>query len=232
MSDASTSQPTIMQAANGQPGGTPDQHLRLTEGAEATVRAVRVEEADGDRLALWLEISGINGAAYSYDMWFQLEADAGAGDVVQHHGDLAIVIPAASADKLRGATLDVDGSPEGGLVIVNPNAPPSSRQSPAMGTAPPGDLTGPVAEQVATVLDEQVNPSIAMHGGYAELVSVDGEIAYVRLSGGCQGCGLAQVTLGQGIAVAIKEAVPAITEVIDVTDHAGGTNPFYEPAKK
>ena len=206
--------------------------LRLTEAAETTVRAVRSDEAEGERLALWLEVSGVSGAAYSYDMWFQLAADAGAGDAVQHHGDLVVVIPAGSVAKLQGATLDVEGDGEGGLVIINPNVPPAPRLSPSMGAAPKGDLTGPVAERVATILDEQVNPSIAMHGGYAELVSVDGSIAYVRLSGGCQGCGLAQVTLSQGIAVAIKEGVPEITEVLDVTDHAGGDNPFYEPAKK
>ena len=56
--------------------------------------------------------------------------------------------------------------------------------------------------------------------------------AYVRMSGGCQGCGLAKVTLSQGIAVAIQDAVPEVLEIVDVTDHASGDNPYYEPAKK
>jgi Fe/S biogenesis protein NfuA len=60
---------------------------------------------------------------------------------------------------------------------------------------------------------------------------VDGEIAYVRLGGGCQGCGMATVTLDQGIESAILESVPEIRQVVDVTDHAAGENPFYQPAK-
>jgi Fe/S biogenesis protein NfuA len=77
-----------------------------------------------------------------------------------------------------------------------------------------------------------VNPAIAMHDGSAELVAVEDETAYVRLGGGCVGCGMATVTLSQGIEVAITDNVPEIESVVDVTDHASGTNPYYEAAKK
>jgi Fe/S biogenesis protein NfuA len=206
--------------------------LEVTEPARAMIIEVRAAEAEADRLALWLEVSGVSGGAYTYDMWFQLASDAGPDDVVQQHDDLPVVITGGSAERLRGATLDVASGDEGGLVIVNPNAPPPAPASPAMGDRAPADLSGPVAQRVLAVLDEQVNPAIAAHGGYAELVAVEEETAYLRLSGGCQGCGLAQVTLSQGIAVAIEDAVPEITRVVDVTDHAQGANPFYEPAKK
>jgi Fe/S biogenesis protein NfuA len=82
------------------------------------------------------------------------------------------------------------------------------------------------------VLDAQINPSIASHGGRAELVAVEEGTAYLRLSGGCQGCGMASVTLTQGIEVVIKESIPEIVNVVDVTDHASGTNPYFESAKK
>jgi Fe/S biogenesis protein NfuA len=85
---------------------------------------------------------------------------------------------------------------------------------------------------VAIVLTEHVGPAIAAHGGTAELVAVEGDTAYVRLGGGCVGCGMAAVTLTQGISVAITQAVPEIANVVDVTDHASGTNPYYEAAKK
>jgi Fe/S biogenesis protein NfuA len=88
-----------------------------------------------------------------------------------------------------------------------------------------------VEQRVVQVLDQQINPSIAAHGGVAELVAVEGGTAYLRLGGGCQGCGMASVTLSQGIERAIKEAIPEITAVIDVTDHASGQNPYYEAAK-
>jgi Fe-S cluster biogenesis protein NfuA len=103
--------------------------------------------------------------------------------------------------------------------------------SPAM-AGPPVDLNGDVAQRVVQILEQQINPSIAAHGGHADLVAVEGDAVYLRLSGGCAGCGMAAVTLGQGIEVAIFGSVPEITRVIDVTDHAAGTNPYYEKAKK
>jgi Fe/S biogenesis protein NfuA len=120
----------------------------------------------------------------------------------------------------------------GGISIRNPNLPPAPPQaSPAM-TGPPPDLSGDVAQRVIQVLDRQINPSIAAHGGHADLVAVEDAAAYLRLSGGCAGCGMAAVTLSQGIEVAIMESVPEIVKIVDVTDHAAGTNPFYEAAKK
>ncbi|MDQ1429789.1 MAG: Fe/S biosis protein NfuA, partial [Actinomycetota bacterium] len=101
-----------------------------------------------------------------------------------------------------------------------------------MANRPPADLSGDVPQRVIAVLEQQINPAIASHGGHAELVAVEDNIAYLRLSGGCQGCGMASVTLSQGIEVAILDTVPEITEVIDVTDHATGSNPYYEAAKK
>ena len=103
--------------------------------------------------------------------------------------------------------------------------------SPAMAGSP-ADLNGDVSQRVQQVLEQQINPSIAAHGGRADLVAVEGDAAYLRLSGGCAGCGMATVTLSQGIEVALRESVPEITRVIDVTDHAAGTNPYYEQSKK
>lgn len=97
---------------------------------------------------------------------------------------------------------------------------------PAMAAAP-GRLTGVVAERVRQVLEEQVNPSIAAHGGHAELVAVDDDTAHLRLSGGCAGCALASATLSQGIEVAIRQSVPEITRIVDVTDHSAGVNPYF-----
>lgn len=201
--------------------------LGVTPPARERVLAARADEADPERLALFLEVSGTAGGAYTYDMWFESAVDAGPSDAVERVGDLVVVVPAASVDKVRGATLDVGD--DGGLVIVNPNSPPAER----LVAAPPvADLSSPLAQRVVAVLDDVVNPQIAQHGGYAELVAVEAGTAYLRMGGGCQGCGLAQVTLSQGITVAIKDAVPEILEVVDVTAHADGTNPYYEAAKK
>ena len=206
--------------------------LSITDSARARVLEVLSSEANPETLALWLEVAGTANGDYTYDLYFQALADADPHDGVQHGDDLSVVIPADSVDKIRGARLELsDDVEQGGLVIVNPNKPVPPAASPGMGQAP-ADLSGDVPQRVIQVLDQQINPSIASHGGHAELVAVEDDVAYLRLSGGCQGCGLAAVTLSQGIEVAIRDAVPEITRVVDVTDHAAGTNPYYEPAKK
>jgi Fe/S biogenesis protein NfuA len=207
---------------------TDESVLTVTDKALAEIVGIRASEPDPERMALWVEITGVAGPNYTYDLFFQATADAGPDDIVQHHGDLAVVIPQASVEKMRGATLDLSGNLiQGGLVMNNPNSP-----SPAVGARPPADLSGDVAQRVTQVLDQQINPSIAAHGGEAELVAVEDGTAYLRLSGGCQGCGMASVTLSQGIEVALSESVPEVVRVVDVTDHASGTNPYFEPTKK
>ena len=211
--------------------------LRLTDAARARVIELRAGEPDAASLGLWVEISGTSGDAFTYDMYFQAAADAEPADSVTTDGGLPIVIPADSMDNMRGALLDLSREVgqrgmviQNPLFIQNPNQPPS-RSSPAMGR-PLADLSGDVAQRVVQVLDGQINPAIAAHGGHAELVAVEDDTAYLRLSGGCAGCGMAAVTLSQGIEVAIFESAPEIKRVIDVTDHAAGTNPYYEAAKK
>ncbi|MGH9042232.1 MAG: NifU family protein [Acidimicrobiia bacterium] len=211
-----------------------DPVLTVTEIARQKVLRVRAAESDPEKLALWLEVSGVANGKYRYDMYFQPLDYAGPTDAVQRHDDISVVIPNFSIDKVRGSTLDVAGDPiEGGLVLDNPNSPSPAVGAPGAGVPPPpADLTGDVPQRVIQVLDQQINPSIAAHGGQAQLVAVEGDTAYLRLSGGCQGCGMASVTLSQGIEVLLKESVPEIKRVVDVTDHASGTNPYFEQAKK
>ena len=218
--------------------------ITVSEKARSLVLDARSDEPDGETLALWLEISGVNGDSYVYDMYFQAISDAGEDDAVQDAEGLTIVIPDASVSKLQGAKLDLSGEGEDeGMVIINPNRPQSMPVRSAGGTGEPGrpsfldggaepDLTSDVARRILAVLEQDINPNIAAHGGRADLVAVDNGTAYLRLSGGCQGCGLARVTLSQGIEVALRDAVPEVTSVMDVTDHSLGENPYYEPAKK
>jgi Fe/S biogenesis protein NfuA len=203
-----------------------DPVVTVTDAARDKILEVRAGEPDSDTLALWIEVSGEANGAYQYTMELRPLAEAGDDDRVQRHDDLSVVVPAASVESLTGATLDLTGT---GMVMQNPNRP-----SPAGGAAsrPPADLSGPVAQSVLAVLDDQINPAIAAHGGQADLIAVEDGVAYIRMSGGCQGCGLAAVTLTQGIEVAILDAVPDISSVVDVTDHSAGDNPYYESAKK
>jgi Fe/S biogenesis protein NfuA len=200
--------------------------LTITDPAKEKILEVRAGEPEPETLALWLEVSGVQGNAFTYDMYFRKVDEAGEQDIVQHGDDLSLVVPEEHADSIRGSTLDVSG---GGLVLQNPNSPAPRLPGAASADL---DLDDPVVAKLVEVLDTQINPQIAAHGGFAEVVAVEAPIAYLRMGGGCQGCGLAAVTLSQGIEVAILDAVPEISEVVDVTDHAAGTNPYYEAAKK
>jgi Fe/S biogenesis protein NfuA len=202
---------------------TDTQLLTITDAAREKIVGARANEPDPDSQALWLGVSGVEGSSFTYEMFFRPLDEAGADDAVQRDADLSVVVPGDSTDKIRGSTLDLAAD---GMMLRNPNSP--SPPPSVAAAAPEADLSGPVAQRVLEVLNEQINPAIAAHGGRADLVAVEEPVAYLNLSGGCQGCGLAAVTLRQGIEAMILDAVPEITEVVDATDHAGGTNPYFE----
>ena len=87
-------------------------------------------------------------------------------------------------------------------------------------------------EQVARVFDQQVNPMVARHGGHVELIDVQDAVVMLRMGGGCQGCGMADVTLRQGIEGMLAQLVPAVRGIVDITDHATGANPYFQASKK
>jgi Fe/S biogenesis protein NfuA len=203
--------------------------LDMTNAAYDKVMGFLVQVAEPERQAMWIEVTGTSGNQWTCSLSLKPLEAAALHDAIVRHRDLAIVVPECDFDKVRGATIDWLDDPfaGGGLRVENPNTP-----SPAIGAPPPADLSGDVAQRVIQVLAQQVNPTIAAHGGRAELVAVEQGTAYLRLGGGCQGCAMATVTLSQGIETAIIQAVPEITSVVDVTDHQSGTNPYFEAAKK
>lgn len=194
----------------------------VTETAMAKIIELRSAEDDPDGLGLRVEITGSRGADFTYDLAFDALADAAADDVVHEAGGLSVIVPAASVDDLRGSTLDLPtNQAQGGLVLRNPNRP----STPALGD--PIELSGTTEEKVTQLLDQQVNPAIAAHGGTARLVRLDGEIAYIEMGGGCQGCAMSAATLRQGIETAILAAIPEIKGIEDATDHGAGENPYF-----
>jgi len=86
-------------------------------------------------------------------------------------------------------------------------------------------------DKIQQLLDESINPAVAGHGGFVQLIDVKDNVVYIQMGGGCQGCGMADVTLKAGIERMIMEEVPEVTEVLDTTDHASGNNPYYTPGK-
>ena len=131
--------------------------------------------------------------------------------------DLKIFVSKEAIPYLEGTEIDLNE--EGQLQAFNPNMSITK-------------TSGSVEEQIQHVLDEEVNPMVASHGGVVSLLEVKEQNAYLEFGGGCQGCGMIDVTLKQGVEVMIKGQIPEIEAIYDVTDHAGGTNPYYQPSTK
>ncbi len=189
--------------------------VRFTERAREKVKEFMASRGK-DNAALRVAIQGRTPSGFNYAMNIVEMSDRDPSDEVFDAGGFTVFVDHASLENLRGATVDfVDTAQGSGFQIDNPN--PVWRDETAL--------------LVQNVIDSQINPGVASHGGWVELLDVKDGVAYVRLGGGCQGCGLADVTLKQGIEALIKEAVPQITAVLDSTDHAAGTNPYYRPSK-
>jgi Fe/S biogenesis protein NfuA len=204
------------------PAEMTDTIITVTETALKWILDLRAAEDEPESLGLRIEVTGIGGRDFTYDLAFEPLDEAADDDIVETQSGLPVVVPAASVDNLRGAVLDLPtNSSQGGLVLRNPNRPETPRLGDAI------ELTGTAEDKVRQLLDQQVNPAIAAHGGYASLVKVDGDTAYITMGGGCQGCAMSALTLREGIEAAILGAIPEITEVVDETDHAVGANPFY-----
>jgi len=189
------------------------QMLTITELAQNQVaEAMKSEERDD--LALRIAITGRSGSGFRYQMDLVGLDETREGDAVIELDAFRVYVDSESAPDLEGAAVDfVSRLSESGFKFDNPNS--------AWGDS--------VAADVQRVLDDQINPQIAAHGGVVTLIEVRDETAYVTMGGGCHGCGMADYTLRQGVEQAIIEAVPSIRRVLDQTDHAAGTNPYYAP---
>lgn len=190
--------------------------IRATPAAMKRIAAVRASQKLPHG-ALRIAITGRAGGRFVYDMGLVAPGQERAGDLVVEEAlaGVSVHMPLASAPYLDGIELDAD-LPFGAIRVSNPNPL----------------WLDPLAEAVQRLLDEEVNPSVAAHGGQIDLLDVAGGVAFIHMGGGCQGCGMAELTLGQGVRAAILESFPEIREVRDTTDHAQGSNPYYAAAKK
>lgn len=202
----------------------------IGEKAIDKILEIKEQEPGDNDYALFLQIDGVQGNQYTYDLSFLDLEQARSDDKRLEFGDLVVIIASKDLDNFNNSKLELSDDPAApGLTMDNPNTP-----SPEIFGNPDEmpELTGELAEKVQTVLESQINPAIASHGGVAQLVGVEGQDIYLKLGGGCQGCGMAQVTLTQGIETSLREAIPEIGNIIDATDHASGDNPYFESAKK
>jgi Fe/S biogenesis protein NfuA len=190
-------------------------NLTITDNARTKILEFRAAEQK-EGLALRVGIRGRGVGGFDYAMRFVEPSDRVEGDQLIDGGGFDVYVDPGSAENLDGTTIDFVDSPHGsGFKIDNPN--PLWKDADALA--------------VQRILDEEINPAVAQHGGFVTLLDVRDGTVFIQMGGGCQGCGMVDVTLKQGIEVRIREAVPAIREIVDSTDHAGGRNPYYRPSK-
>ena len=192
--------------------------LTFTDRAREMVRAFMTQGEEGDLEALRIGVEG-SPVAPRFELTLVSRADRRDDEREVDLGDFAVLVSEASLDQLDGATVDfVEKVNESGFEV---------RAAGGGRAAVPAAPTGPLAERVREVLESQVNPAIAAHGGKIDLVDVRDTEIYLEMSGGCQGCAMSRMTLRQGVERMLRQSVPEITAVHDVTDHAGGANPYF-----
>lgn len=189
--------------------------ITFTDSATSTVRSL-VDQIDNS--CLRLAVAGGSPLAPECDMSLVDEGSlSGEDEVIQADGFTVLIDP-ESAPTLRGMIVDyVERNGQSGFEVRLPKVGPAS------GSAP----SGPLAERVLAVIEEKINPGVASHGGEIKLVDVKDDVVYIEMSGGCQGCAMSKLTLRQGVDRMIREAVPEIVAIRDVTDHQSGDNPYY-----
>jgi len=136
------------------------------------------------------------------------------------------------AAEVSDATIWVTKSTDAGWAALKPAIAAAIRQvldstDAPLGAAEPTDPDSGLLLAVHDLLERQVNPSVAGHGGKITADRVEGGRVFLRMSGGCQGCAASAATLRQGVERMLRAALPQITEIVDVTDHASGASPFY-----
>ena len=192
--------------------------LTLTDRAIEVVRSY-LDQSGGELTALRVAVSGGSPVAPEFELTLVAPDEIRSGEKELDVSGLTIVVNEETAPRLEGATVDfVERVNESGFeVLMAPGA-----------DTPVAAPTGPLAERVREVLDSQINPAIASHDGVITLVDVRDTEIYLEMSGGCQGCAMSRMTLRQGVERMVLQAVPEITVIHDVTDHASGENPFFE----
>ena len=188
--------------------------ITLSESATSKIRAFQ-EEEDRQGMALRVAVREDGPAAFRYELQLVSAESKSLSDAALEVEGILIYVDEESVPNLKGTRLDYVETLEGeGFAFDNPNQPPLLRD--------------PVAARVHQLIQEQINPGLASHGGRATLLDVrDGKV-YLEFGGGCHGCGMVEVTLKRGVEATIKSEIPQITEVLDTTDHASGTNPYYQ----
>lgn len=201
----------------------------IIEISPAAVEKIAALIADRERgsLAVRVLLHGrMPGGGYQSEFKLVELSDQTEDDLVQDTGAFLVFLSALTAESIRGAKVDFDTNRySAGFHIEYPEQIADNPAAIAR-----KDWTDPVALAVQDAIDHEINPGLAGHGGWVVLLDVNEPLAYIEMGGGCQGCGLSEATLKDGIEKIIRKWAPEIKQVLDVTDHAEGKNPYYTGA--
>lgn len=175
-----------------------------------------IEAESEPQLGVRIKITGRNLKDYRHELSFVTSRTLKDKDQKIESNEINIYINPDELEQLKGTNITyVDDLWDGGFKVENPNAPV---------------WTSPKASEIQELIEKEINPGLAMHGGFAELIDVKDNQVVLNFGGGCQGCGMASVTVKEGVEKMIKSKFPEIEQIVDATDHASGKNPYYQPS--
>lgn len=196
--------------------------IEITQPAVDKIAELIASRERGPQAVRVLLRGRLPGGGFQSEFKFISLDDRDEDDFIQDTGPFPLYFDSATAESLRGARVDFDEMKyAAGFNIHYPD------QIADYPEAIHKEWDDPVAQAVQTVIERQINPAVAGHGGWVQLLDVRDETAYIEMGGGCQGCAISHMTLKQGIERMIMDAVPQITRVVDTTDHDEGQNPYY-----
>ncbi len=185
--------------------------IEFTDMAKVKVAELLASE-EHDGMALRVQILGRGPGGFRYSMRFVQENEIEEADKKLTIDNFNVVIDEDSLENLQGATVDFkEDNFQRGFAIDNPNPV----------------WKDPIAQSVQELLDSKINPGLASHGGFVSLLEVKEDTAFIGFGGGCQGCGMVDVTLKHGVEAMILEEIPEVKQIVDTTDHHAGENPYY-----
>jgi Fe/S biogenesis protein NfuA len=198
--------------------------IEITPAARERIQSlVEAEVVRDPALRIELDKDNPSPLARNYSISLVEREDRQRTEIAINVDEIRVFLNLDTSNLLSGAVVDlVDDGAGPTFRVHDPKARPAPVREPSELA-----ITGPLADRVQQVIDEVINPGIAAHGGFVELVDVDDDTLYLRMGGGCQGCAASAATLRQGIERMVHQEVPEIVNIIDVTDHAAGATPYY-----
>jgi Fe/S biogenesis protein NfuA len=203
--------------------------IQLTDQAREKIDALVESGAVHDpALRIALASAGAEGAERApwereYEISLVEREDKQKTEIAINLDGIRVLLNLDTSNLLSGAIIDW-ADEDGGFRVQTPRASRPAAPPSQLGS---GGAWGPLADKVQAVFDSLINPRIASHGGAVELVDVAEDVIYVRMTGGCQGCAASALTLRQGIERMVREEIPEVRDIVDLTDHEAGVNPYY-----